>query len=103
MTHLLNKLDPCGHYITLSDPTRSINTGFDYKCDNNLKNVWYRFNGGPNVQMMPQQVISQNKCGTELTGWLTRRHPTGKCLCFHHGIVSDVIDRRSTRDQCISN
>lgn len=73
-----NWLDPCPSAVTLSDPTRSKHhRGSTYGCDSNLTNIWYRFNGGRNSQMLAEGVVRIFSCGTSVTGYLDGRHPSG--------------------------
>ena len=77
-----NRLNPCTNATVLTDPTRSIYNSKGNLCDDNFKNIWYRFNGSINSQMMATGKVDENKCGTYATGWLTRNHPTSNDYMF---------------------
>ena len=82
-------IDACKNYITLTDSSRSIQTGEDIhiKCDRSImNNSWYRFNGSVNDQMMPVGRVSMIRCGTVSPGWLVNAHPTGKYLLVSYAL-----------------
>lgn len=80
----------CRNYITLNNEDRNRNY-FNYgkgKCDNNLKEDWYRFSGLAGNQLVTD-CVATHRCGTDLTGWMYGNHPTvdddivQKKACFH--------------------
>ena len=51
------------------------------QSDNEIKDGWYRFNGGQNSQVMETICIKKyGKCGTLLPGWMKGDHPTGAII-----------------------
>ena len=75
-------LEPCKRYKKLIDFTRSIGTHFtsvkQYRCDSDLKNEWYRFEGGELSQRLHEDCAkSYGKCSTLSGGWMQGQHPQG--------------------------
>ena len=48
------------------------------QSDDQLENLWYRFNSGKNGQVIQTTCLEEyGKCGTLSPGWMKGEHPTG--------------------------
>ena len=77
--------------MILNEETR--NTGYSghssSTCDNSLDDsIWYRMMP-PAGTMIPEEVVSQYRCGSNMVGWMEGVHPkilgenVVKKVCFH--------------------
>lgn len=82
-----NPVGPCQNYENLQEDDRSIHFTSNkihgvqnsYKCDDNLRNRWYRINGGLNSRRMLEKCpLKGAKCSTGSSGWMNGKHPLGK-------------------------
>lgn len=77
-----NCIDPCENYISLDEPSRSMEyESEDLKCDSDLSG-WYRFVGEGGVKLA-ETCVPTYRCNTGAPMWLSGNHPTAG-----EGIVS---------------
>ena len=75
----------CQSYHLQNDPSRSNEAPFQavLQSDDRLENVWYRFNGGNNSQVIHTKCVTEyGKCGTFSPGWMKGEHPTGNANIY---------------------
>jgi hypothetical protein len=92
----------CSAYITINDPTRSVNApGYALGCDNTppftnqSSPVWMRFEG-TGGSTLPLAAPSINLCGTTGTGWYSGQMPASSgqisngtaCFSWYTGTCS---------------
>ncbi|RDD36850.1 Oncoprotein-induced transcript 3 protein [Trichoplax sp. H2] len=88
-------IDPCVGYKELRETDRSatVKSSFPIKCDTNVNpELWYRFNGGRNSQMMLTKCVERYMvCGAFSVGWMKGNHPSveegivNRTACFYFG------------------
>ena len=61
-------------YKVLDELNRSVWAGPARKCDFRLGQGWHRFQGMAGTQM-PSKCVSENRCNTKFSGWLSGQHP----------------------------
>ncbi|XP_068705969.1 uromodulin-like isoform X2 [Montipora foliosa] len=78
----------CRNYISMRTLDRNVRFRGRAKCDNNLKEDWYRFQGQAGKQMATS-CPPTHRCNTDLTGWMVGKHPNvqegivQREACFH--------------------
>ncbi|XP_037400167.1 uncharacterized protein LOC108435028 [Pygocentrus nattereri] len=76
-----SSFDPCYNYTALDDSWRDIHTNYrghdDTRCDANVNWVgWYRLFYQGQSAKMPETCVSPNRCGTDISLWLSGSHPS---------------------------
>jgi len=82
-------VDICKNYKNLTDAGRKYDyvTGYPPKCDDTLKDGWYRFQGAAGTKMVTK-CPPEKRCDTNFPAWLSGDHPS-------------VAESKVTRKVCV--
>ncbi|XP_041038352.1 uromodulin-like [Carcharodon carcharias] len=91
--------DPCVDHTILDQVWRSVNCiwpvcSWQWKCDANLQEGWYRFKSSGGWKI-PDSVVPELHCSTYSPGWLQGSHPT-----LGQGVVTRTVCFTSLWNPC---